>query len=264
MKKKLIALALAGLALAGCNSNSNALTETDTGPSIKMAESSEVKATTGVPEGAIASVNGDAIYPVQGANLNVLIEQTLAVQEFHKLGLDDAAIKAELKKISDRIYAQAYFNHSLKNTEVPEKEIQETYEKLKETTDLSQYKLMFAKTDLEEDAMAMIEKINGGEVVEELRPVRTDEKTGEGVWVMPQQIPGMFSQMLPKLKKGATLEAPIPTNQGYFVLYLKDKKTEPFPELDDSLKGKIKQSLIQKKVGAHLQGLRDQAVILIK
>lgn len=263
MRKIISSVVLSSAAfLSGCGSESLdnnlgavSLSDSKAGAVVEKVE-------TKVPEGALALVNGEPVYS-HPERLQAAIQEKLAAQAFAQSGADTKSLDAQIETIKTQLYAQGYINSMSQSISISDGEIQSRYEKLKAEVDLHEYKIKFSQFDIKDEAVSLINSLSmSKERLAELNALAGNSgKAGE--WMSKHQVPLAFQSMIAEMKAGSVYPEAISTDKGYFVLYLEDKKKNEMLELDDSLRERIKVTLIQKEINKRLSELQGKAVILL-
>ncbi|KFL90428.1 peptidylprolyl isomerase [Acetobacter malorum] len=193
----------------------------------------------------------NVIYPML---INQLADQKAIQIAAHKDGLDKSA---EVKKIMDAAAANALQNAWLSREVMPhltDAEIQADYQQNyagKPPEQEVHARHILVKTDAE--AQDVIKKLKAGEDFAKLAAqVSTDtgsakQNGGDLGWFKKQDMIPAFSDAAFAMKKGEISSTPVKSQYGFHVIQVLDTRTDPIPSLD-SVKGKIRQALIQKYV----------------
>nr|WP_298797720.1 peptidylprolyl isomerase [uncultured Acetobacter sp.] len=193
----------------------------------------------------------NVIYPML---INQLADQKAIQITAHKEGLDKSP---EVKKIMDAAAANALQNAWLSREVTPhltDAEVQTYYQQNyagKPAEQEVHARHILLKTDAE--AQDVIKKLKAGEDFAKLAAqVSTDtgsakQNGGDLGWFKKDDMIPAFSTAAFAMKKGEISSTPVKSQYGFHVIQVLDTRTDPVPSLD-SVKGKIRQALIQKYV----------------
>jgi len=194
-----------------------------------------------------------------------LIKRELLAQEARKRGLDktdQANARVELARQS--ILLGLYLDEYLKANPITDAAIKAEYERQIALAGDKEYKVRHILVDKEEDALAIINKLNSGGKFSELAKDSKDEGTkdlgGDLGWGRPADYAANFGDVVPTLEKGQYTRKPVKSNFGYHIIMLDDTRKPELPELA-AVSEKVKQALIQQAVQKHLAELVAKAKI---
>lgn len=165
-------------------------------------------------------------------------------QEFEKIAISDADVKAFYEKEKDKFKVPASFKASH----------------------------ILVKT--EEEAKALIKELSGKNL-EEFKKVAADKSTdpsakqnsGDLGWFLPTQMVKPFSDAASKLAKGTMTTEPVKSDFGFHIIYLEDAKAEGTATLAEA-KGQIIQHLkmtkFRENIAAKAKELRKKAKIFVE
>lgn len=199
------------------------------------------------------------------AILDRLVQLEVLSQEAKKKGLEkQAAVASQIDIARQTILANAYLQDYAKAHPVSEAEVKQEYDRFKANLGDKEYKVRHILVEKEEDAKAIIGKIQNGQKFEDLAKDSTDpgskDKGGDLGWTSPGRFVKPFGDAMVKLEKGKFTPQPVKTDFGYHVIMVDDirpLKSPPFEEI----KGQITEGLQQKKVEQHMLELRSKATI---
>lgn len=83
------------------------------------------------------------------------------------------------------------------------------------------------------------------------------QRGGDLDYARPESYVPEFGQAMAKLKKGETSE-PVRSQFGWHIIRLEDTREAQFPPLEE-VRDRIAQQMVQNKLQAYQQGLRDKA-----
>jgi peptidyl-prolyl cis-trans isomerase C len=194
-----------------------------------------------------------------------LVRREVVAQEARKQGLDkQPAIAAQMELARQAVLIRADMQAYIKANPVTEAEVKAEYEKIKTNLGDKEYKPRHILVDKEEDAKAIISKLQNGQKFEDLAKDSKDpgskDKGGELGWSNPGMFVKPFSDAMVKLEKGKFTPQPVKTDFGYHVILLDDTRALKAPSFDE-VKDKLMQRLQQQKVEQHIMDLRAKATV---
>jgi peptidyl-prolyl cis-trans isomerase C len=180
-------------------------------------------------------------------------------------GMDkNAALMHQADLARQAVLIQAYLQDYVKSHPVTEAAIKAEYEKVKAGLGDKEYKARHILVKTEDKAKEIIGKLQVGEKFEDLAKDSEDpgskDRGGDLGWSAPSQYVKSFSEALTKLEKGKFTPQPIRTDFGYHVIKLEDVRDLKLPGFDEA-KQQIAQRLEQQVIAAHVNELRQKAVV---
>lgn len=253
-----------------------------TGPSLAQPKPASTSAAASV----MATVNGVAIPASlleQNVNANVaqgqrdtpelrqllkeeLINREILAQEAAKLGLDKTAeAKTQLAQLRQTLMVELLLNDLIKKTPVTDVKIKAEYDRRVEALKNEQeYKVALIVTPTEDEAKALIARLNKGESFEKIATEKSidpsKEKGGQVGWVLPAQILPAISNVMVNLNKGTLAVSPIRTQAGWNIIKVEDKRAYQPPGLNEA-KNDIRQALQQQQRADLVKRLREGAKV---
>lgn len=192
-----------------------------------------------------------------------LVRREVIAQEARKQGFDKkSAVTARQDIARQNVLIGMYLEDWVKTHPVTDAQVRAEYDKqVKEAGD-REYKLRHIQTATEEEATALIKKLQAGGRFEELAKQSKDEGTkdsgGDLGWGRLSSLP--FGNELAKLDKGQFTQTPVKSQFGFHVVLVEDtRKFEP-PKFDE-VKDRIRQTLQQKVVAEHIGALVSKAKV---
>ena len=239
----------------------------------------------GTSSGTVATVNGQAISQntynafvaqqkaqgapdspqLQNAVKEELIRRELLVQEAKKKGLDKKSeVQGQMELARQAVLIQAYLSEYVRANPVSEDQLKKDYEAIKANLGSTEYKTKHILVANEDEAKAIIAKLEKGEKFSELAKQSKDpgskDNGGDLGWSSPSTYVKPFSDALTKLKKGEYTKTPVKTDFGYHVIMLED--TRPLtPPPFDQVKPQLQQRAQQQQVEQLVKKLRESAKI---
>lgn len=234
----------------------------------------------------VATVNGKAIpqnmfdalsaeYKAQGApdspNLKnevkeALIRQELLAQEAKKKGLDKKSeVIGQMELAKQGVLMRAVIGDFVRNNQVSDDKLKKEYETIKAKIGDTEYKARHVLLKKEEDAKAVVAKLDKGEKIADLAKQSEDpgskENGGDLGWSAPAAayVPA-FAEALMKLKKGEYTKQPVKTDFGYHVIMLEDTRPLAHPPYEQ-VKPQLQQRAISKLIDDYIKDLRAKAKV---
>lgn len=185
-----------------------------------------------------------------------LIKRELMVQEAKKLGLDktpEAVNEMEVAKQS--VLINAFLFDYVKRHPISEEALKQEYETRKAKLGDKEYKARHILVASEDEAKAIIAKLNKKVKFEKLAAKSLDTgsaaKGGALDWAVPSNFVAPFADALKSLKKGEYTKVPVQSQFGWHVIQLEDVRAlrvPTFEEVKPQLQQRLQQQLIQKAI----------------
>ncbi len=194
-----------------------------------------------------------------------LVRREVLSQEATKKGLEKKSdVQAQMDLAKQAILIRAYLQDYVKTHPVTDAEIRKEYDTIKSRMGEKEYKPRHILVETEDQAKAIITKLQGGSKFEELAKESRDpgskDKGGELGWSNPGMFVQPFSDAMVKLEKGKFTTMPVKSDFGYHVILLEDVRDLKAPSFDE-VKPQLQQRLQQQKVEAHILELREKAKV---
>jgi peptidyl-prolyl cis-trans isomerase C len=240
---------------------------------------------TETASGVIATVNGKAIpksradamlaaQVAQGqadtedlrkAIREELIRREVLAQEAQKKGLDKKPeIIGQMDLARQGVLLNAYMGEYVRSHPVSDEALKKEYETIRSQLGDKEYKARHILVDKEDDAKAIIDKLNKGEKFEDLAKQSKDpgskERGGDLGWAAPTSYVKPFSDALVGLEKGKYTTAPVKSDFGYHVILLEDSRDLKAPGFDE-VKQQLSQRLQQQIIEKHIAELRSKVKV---
>ncbi|MBS1189334.1 MAG: PpiC-type peptidyl-prolyl cis-trans isomerase [Rhodocyclaceae bacterium] len=202
---------------------------------------------------------------LQNAIKEELVRREILSQEAKKKGIDkrpDVAAKMDLAR--QAVLIQSFLSDYVKSHPVTDEQLKKEYDNIKAQLGNTEYKARHILVDKEEDAKAIIAKLNKGEPFSELAKQSKDpgskDNGGELGWSSPKSYVKPFADALQSLKKGEYTKDPVKTEFGYHVIQLEE--TRPLnPPPFEQVKPQLQQRANQQQVEQLLKDLRAKAKV---
>ena len=194
-----------------------------------------------------------------------LIRRELLAQEAKKKGIDkQAAIQGQMELARQTVLISAFVSDYVRNHPVSEAQLKAEYDAIKASLGTTEYKARHVLVEKEEDAKAIVAKLDKGEKFAGLAKQSLDpgskDKGGELDWSAPNAYVKPFADALPKLKKGEYTKVPVKTEFGYHVIQLDDSRPLNPPSFEQ-VKPQLQQRASQMQIEKLIKDLRDKAKV---
>jgi len=195
-----------------------------------------------------------------------LIMREVLVQEAEKKKLGTLpAVKTQMEVMRRNILIRALMSDFINKNPVSDADIQKEYNRLKTQAGNTEYLVSHILLKSEEEAKAIIEKLNNGGNFNELAKEKsvdapTAAQGGNLGWNVPNVYVSPFAEALIKLKKGEYTRTPVKSNFGYHIIKLEDTKPLVFPSLEE-IKPRLTQNIQEMKWEAYTKSLLGNAKV---
>lgn len=227
-------------------------------------------------EEIVATVNGTPIYknqvdmvlkqqrgmPDTPEARKMIVErlamQVLIAQEAMKKGLEKTKIaQTELEMARQSVLAQMYIEDYIEKNPVTDAQLNDEYNKLKAQSSPNQYKARHILVKTEEEAKAIIEKLQKNpKAFEAIAKAQSQDpgskaKGGDLGWFDPQSMVPEFAEAVKKLEKGKITSTPVKSQFGYHIIMLEDVRPNtnslpPLEQIKPALTQQIQQQALKK------------------
>lgn len=202
---------------------------------------------------------------LQGAVKEELIRRELLAQEAKKKGLDKkGTVPGQVELAKQAVLIRAFLADYVQAHPITEERLKAEYEGIKANLGSTEYKARHVLVDKEDDAKAIIAKLDKGEKFSELAKQSKDpgskDKGGELGWSSPAAYVKPFGDALTKLKKGEYTKAPVKSDFGYHVIQLDDSRPMTPPPYEQ-VKQQLQQRASQQQVEQLVKDLRAKAKV---
>ena len=202
---------------------------------------------------------------LQNAVKEELVRREILAQEAKKKGMDkNPNIQGQIELAKQAVLIRAYLSDYVKANPISEAQLKAEYDVIKNNLGSTEYKSRHVLVEKEEDAKAIIAKLDKGEKFATLAKQSLDpgskERGGDLDWSSPNAYVPPFGEALTKLKKGEYTKTPVKTDFGYHVIQLDD--TRPLtPPPYEQVKPQLQQRASQQQVEALVKKLREGAKV---
>ncbi|HLO61852.1 MAG TPA: peptidyl-prolyl cis-trans isomerase [Azonexus sp.] len=202
---------------------------------------------------------------LQGAVKEELVRREILAQEAKKKGLDkNPNIQGQIELAKQAVLIRAYLTEYVKANPVSEAQLKAEYDVIKNNLGSTEYKARHVLVEKEEDAKAIIAKLDKGEKFSELAKQSKDpgskDKGGDLGWNSPAAYVKPFGDALGKLKKGEYTKTPVHSDFGYHVIQLDDSRPSNPPPFEQ-VKQQLQQRAGQQQVENLVKDLRSKAKV---
>lgn len=202
---------------------------------------------------------------LKGAVREELVRREVLAQEAKKKGLDKKPeVQAQMDLARQAILIRAYLQDFVATNAVTDAEVQKEYNVIKGRLGDKEYKVRHILVASEDEAKAIVTKLQTGESFEELAKQSTDpgskERGGDLGWANPGMFVKPFSDAMMKLEKGKFTAMPVKSDFGYHVIRLDDVRDLKAPDFEE-VKTQLSQRIQQQKVEKHMLELRGKAKV---
>ncbi|MFN4340801.1 MAG: peptidyl-prolyl cis-trans isomerase [Azonexus sp.] len=202
---------------------------------------------------------------LQAAVKEELVRREILAQEAKKKGLDkNPNIQGQIELAKQAVLIRAFLSEHVKAHPISEAQLKAEYDVIKNNLGSTEYKARHILVEKEEEAKAIIAKLEKGEKFSELAKQSKDpgskDKGGELGWSSPAAYVKPFGEALTKLKKGEYTKAPVQSDFGYHVIQLDDSRPSNPPPFDQ-VKPQLQQRASQQQIETLVKELRSKAKV---
>lgn len=194
-----------------------------------------------------------------------LIRREVVAQAARAKGLDkspDIAAQIELSK--QALLIRAYVKNYLDNNPTSEEAVRAEYDKVRPQLIEKEFKSRHVLVETEDEAKALIAKLDAGEKIETLAALSKDpgskDNGGDLGWSNSGAYVKPFADALNALEKGRYTKTPVRSEFGFHVILLEDTRTAEPPPFEH-MKGQLAQHMQQQKVEKLIADLQAQAKV---
>ncbi|WP_374327719.1 peptidylprolyl isomerase [Azonexus sp.] len=194
-----------------------------------------------------------------------LIRRELLSQEAAKKGLDkNPEVRGQMELARQAVLIRAFMGDYVRSHPVGDAQLKADYEQLKKSLGGTEYKARHILVEKEDDAKAIIAKLEKGDKFAALAKQSMDpgskDKGGELEWSAPTAYVKPFGDTLTTLKKGEYTKTPVKTDFGFHVIQLDDSRPLTPPPFEQ-VKPQLQQRATQMQVEKLIKDLRSQAKV---
>ena len=202
---------------------------------------------------------------LQAAVKEELVRREILAQEAKKKGMEkNPNIQGQIELAKQAVLIRAFLSDYVKANPISEAQLKAEYDVIKNNLGSTEYKSRHVLVEKEEDAKAIIAKLDRGEKFSELAKQSKDpgskDKGGELGWSSPAAYVKPFGEALTKLKKGEYTKTPVHSDFGYHVIQLDDSRPANPPPFDQ-VKPQLQQRASQQQIENLVKELRGKAKV---
>jgi len=193
---------------------------------------------------------------LQNAVKEELIRREVLTQEAKKKGLDKKAdIQGQMELAKQAVLIRAFLSDYVRANPISDDKLKKEYDAIKSQLGSTEYKSRHILVEKEDEAKAIIAKLNKGEKFADLAKQSKDpgskDNGGELGWSSPSSYVKPFAEALTKLKKGEYTKDPVKSDFGYHVIQLDDSRPltpPPFEQVKPQLQQRASQQVVEQLV----------------
>ncbi len=199
------------------------------------------------------------------ALLEHLIDFKLVVGEGRKANLqEDEAVKRRLALLEDEVIRDVYLARYVGEA-ITEEALRQRYDEFVKTVPpQEEIKARHILVAAEEEALAVIARINGGDAFEDVAKEKSigpsAQRGGDIGYFTRDQVVSEFAEAAFNLQPGVMPEAPFKTGFGWHVIIVDDRRPGSPPSFEDT-RDQLATEMSQEVVSELIQNLRDRAQI---
>ena len=202
---------------------------------------------------------------LQNAIKEELVRREILSQEAKKKGLDKKnEVQGQMELAKQAVLIGAFLGDYVRSHPISEEQLKKDYETIKGNLGTTEYKARHILVEKEEDAKAIIAKLEKGEKFADLAKQSKDpgskDNGGELGWSSPSTYVKPFADTLTKLKKGELTKQPVKTDFGFHVIQLDDTRPLSAPPYDQ-VKPQLLQRAQKQMVEQLVKDLRAKAKV---
>ncbi|CAA6828682.1 MAG: Peptidylprolyl isomerase [uncultured Thiotrichaceae bacterium] len=199
--------------------------------------------------------------------LDDLIVTEVALQEAKKAKFQDREdIQAQIREATKKIILSTWTREKSESIEITDADLKAAYDTRMADQEKLEYKARHVLLKTEEEAKAVIKAVTDGGDFEKLAKEKSTgpsaAKGGDLGWFKPSTMVPPFAKAITAMKKGDVTQQPVRTNFGWHVIKLEGEREAQLPALEQ-LKPQLKRTLIQERMIAMLDEIKDKADVKI-
>ena len=202
---------------------------------------------------------------VKAAIKEELVRIVLLGQEAKKKGLDKKTeIIGQIELSKQAVLIRAVLGEYVKANPISDDKLKKEYENFKAKLGGTEYKTRHILVDKEDDAKAIIAKLEKGEKIADMAKQSKDpgskDNGGDLGWSAPSAYVKPFAEALQALKKGEFTKTPVKTDYGYHVIQQEDTRALSYPPFEQA-KPQLQQRAQQQLVEQYIMDLHAKAKV---
>ena len=202
---------------------------------------------------------------LQKAIREELVRREVLSQEAKKKGIDKKPeVAGQIELARQAVLIRAFLADYVKSHPVSEDKLKKDYETIKGNLGSTEFKARHILVEKEDDAKAIIGRLDKGEKFAELAKQSKDpgskDNGGELNWSSPSSYVKPFGEALGKQKKGEYTKQPVKTDFGYHVIQLDDSRplnAPPYEQVKPQLQQRANAQMVEELV----KELREKAKV---
>ncbi|HNL21654.1 MAG TPA: peptidylprolyl isomerase [Rhodocyclaceae bacterium] len=202
---------------------------------------------------------------LQKAIREELVRREVLSQEAKKKGIDKKPeVAGQIELARQAVLIRAFLADYVKSHPVSEDKLKKDYATIKGNLGSTEFKARHILVEKEDDAKAIIGRLDKGEKFAELAKQSKDpgskDNGGELNWSSPSSYVKPFGEALGKLKKGEYTKQPVKTDFGYHVIQLDDSRplnAPPYEQVKPQLQQRANAQMVEELV----KELREKAKV---
>ncbi|WGS40541.1 peptidylprolyl isomerase [Burkholderia sp. JSH-S8] len=203
---------------------------------------------------------------LQQAVRQELVNREILMQEAIRRGIPSRSdVKAQVAVAQQTVVLRAMIEDFLKKNQPSDTEVKARYDELVKGVANREFHLHHILVDNEQQAKDLIAKIKAGAKFEDLakqysKDPGSGKNGGDLDWSDPKAYVPEFAAAATKLQKGQMTDEPVKTQFGWHIIRVDDIRSIAPPPFDQ-VKAQIAQQLVQQKLQAFEESLRQQAKV---
>lgn len=203
---------------------------------------------------------------LQAAVRQELVNREILMQEAVRRGIPNRPdVKAQVAVAQQTVVLRAMIEDFLKKNQPTDAEVKARYDELVKGAASREYHLHHILVDNEQQAKELIAKIKAGAKFEDLakqysKDPGSGKNGGDLDWADPKAFVPEFAAAAQKLQKVQMTDEPVKTQFGWHIIRANDIRNVAPPPYEQ-VKAQISQQLVQQKLQAFEEGLRQHAKI---
>lgn len=198
---------------------------------------------------------------LQNEVIGDLVNLLLIAEDARRRGLDkQPQVQSALKLQEDQILTRFAVQTLARDFKPSDEALKKAFDAQYANRPVTEYKTRHVLVSSEDEAKAIIQKLEGGAKFDELSK-ETQDPTGDDLgWINPADVVAPFAEALKPMKPGTHSKTPVKTDFGWHVILLEETREGKAPTLDE-VKAELVAALKQQAVTDYLTQLRDKAEI---
>lgn len=204
-----------------------------------------------------------------GLGVDQLIRQEMLSQEAQKNGFETVKVyKQALEQFRRQALSELFVQKFLEGNPASDEEIATKYDEYLKYSNFTEYSVKIGVIDSKKEAAQIISRLNGDDEGQKSKALASlkllrDQKGNDVQWSRIEALPTFVSKLAPQLAKGKSIDRPIPTADGFVVVYLEDAREYEKPPLDE-VRNLLVAQVQNNKVNSLVSNLRKSAVLQFK